>query len=89
MCLALEALNCCQCLGRSPKIAHPRLQLIDRIEKRVQNLIGQLLTNELLPLVVKRDDASLSLFYRYYLDKFAALSLAQALLVDVQDENLL
>ena len=54
---------CCHLWAGAPKT---HLQLLDRVEKRAKNLIGQPLANELLPLSVRRDVASLSLFYRYY-----------------------
>ena len=54
---------CCHVWAGAPKT---HLQLLDRVEKRAKNLIGQPLANELLPLSVRRDVASLSLFYRYY-----------------------
>ena len=54
---------CCHLWAGAPKT---HLQLLDRVEKRVKNLIGQPLANELLPLSVRRDVAFLSLFYRYY-----------------------
>ena len=58
--------HCCHLWAGAPKT---HLQLLDRVEKRVKNLIGQPLANELLPLDVRRDVASLSLFYRYYFDR--------------------
>ena len=54
---------CCHLWAGAPKT---HLHLLDRVEKRAKNLIGQPLANELLPLSVRRDVASLSLFYRYY-----------------------
>ena len=57
---------CCHLWAGAPKT---HLQLLDRVEKRAKNLIGQPLANELLPLSVRRDVASLSLFYRYYFGK--------------------
>lgn len=57
---------CCHIWAGAPKT---HLQLLDRVEKRIKNLIGQPLANELLPLSVRRDVASLSLFYRYYFGK--------------------
>ena len=57
---------CCYLWGGAPK---SHLQLLDRVEKRAKNLMGQQLANELLTLSVRRDVASLSLFYRYYFGK--------------------
>ena len=57
---------CCHLWAGAPKT---HLHLLDRVEKRAKNLIGQPLANELLPLSVRRDVASLSLFYRYYFGK--------------------
>ena len=54
---------CCHLWAGAPKT---HLSLLDRVEKRAKHLIGQPLANELLPLSVRRDVASLSLFYRYY-----------------------
>ena len=58
--------NCCHLWAGAPKT---HLQLLDRVEKRAKNLMGQQLANKLLPLSVGRDVASLSLFYRYYFGK--------------------
>ena len=57
---------CCHLWAGAPKT---HLQLLDRVEKRAKNLIGQPLANELLPLSVRRDVASLSLFFMYYFGK--------------------
>ena len=38
------------------------LNLVDRVEKRAKNLIGQPLANQILPLSARRNVASLSLF---------------------------
>ena len=60
---------CCHLWAGAPKT---HLQLPDRVEKRAKNLMGQQLANKLLPLSVRRlrrDVASLSLFYRYYFGK--------------------
>ena len=54
---------CCHIWAGAPKT---HLTLLDRVERRAKNLIGQQLANELLPLSHRRDVASLSLFYRYY-----------------------
>ena len=54
---------CCHLWAGAPKT---HLRLLDRVEKRAKNLIGQQLSGELQPLSVRRDVASLSLFYRYY-----------------------
>ena len=42
------------------------LSALDRVERRARNLVGHSLAKELQPLSVRRDVASLSLFYRYY-----------------------
>lgn len=42
------------------------LDLLDKIEKRVANLVGPILASSLQPLSHQRDVASLSLFYKYY-----------------------
>ena len=39
--------HCCHLWARAPK---SHLQILDRIEKRARNLMGQQLANELLPL---------------------------------------
>ena len=54
---------CCHLWAGAPKT---HLSLLDRVEKRVKNLVGEDLANQLQPLAVRRDVASLSLFYRYY-----------------------
>ena len=54
---------CCHLWAGAPQT---HLHLLDRVEKRAKNLIGQPLASELLPLSSRRDVASLSLFYRYY-----------------------
>ena len=54
---------CCHLWAGAPKT---HLQLLDRLEKRAKNLMGQQFANKLLPLSVRRDVASLSLFYRYF-----------------------
>ena len=60
---------CCHLWAGAPRT---HLQLLDRVEKRAKNLMGlmgQQLANKLLPLSVRRDVASLSLFCRYYFGK--------------------
>ena len=47
---------CCHLWAGAPK-AH--LSLLDRVEKCVKNLVGEDLTNQLQPLAVRRDVASL------------------------------
>ena len=54
---------CCHLWAGAPKT---HLSLLDRVEKRLKNLTGKKLGAELQPLSVRRDVASLSLFYRYY-----------------------
>ena len=54
---------CCHLWAGAPK---SHLSLLDRVEKRAKNLVGEALANQLQPLKVRRDVASLSLFYRYY-----------------------
>lgn len=54
---------CCHLWAGAP-VTH--LSPLDRVERRVKNLVGQNLCGELQPLSVRRDVASLSLFYRYY-----------------------
>ena len=61
---------CCHLWAGAPK---SHLQLLDRVEKRAKNLMGQQLANELLPLSDRRDVASLSLFYRYYFGKCSSV----------------
>ena len=54
---------CCHLWAGAPRT---HLSILDRVERRVKNLVGQKLCDELQPLSVRRDVASLSLFYRYY-----------------------
>ena len=54
---------CCHLWAGAPKT---HLSLLDRVEKRVKNLVGEDLAKQLQPLAVRRDVASLSVFYRYY-----------------------
>ena len=42
------------------------LSLLDRIQKRVVNIVGPTLATSLQPLSIRRDVASLSLFYKFY-----------------------
>ena len=42
------------------------LNLLDRVQKRIVNLVGSELSANLQPLSHRRDVASLSLFYKYY-----------------------
>ena len=55
--------NCCHLwAGASASV----LSLLDRIQKRVANIIGPELACKLQPLSLRRDVASLSLLYRYF-----------------------
>ena len=55
--------NCCHLwAGASANV----LSLLDRIQKRVANIIGPELACKLQPLSIRRDVASLSLLYRYF-----------------------
>ena len=54
---------CCHLWAGAPQT---HLRPLDRVERRVKNLVGQVLGEQLQPLSVRRDVASLSLFYRYY-----------------------
>ena len=54
---------CCHLWAGAPRT---HLSPLDRVERRVKNLVGQVFSEELQPLSVRRDVASLSLFYRYY-----------------------
>ncbi len=54
---------CCHLWAGASKTC---LSTLDRLERRVKNLVGPQLASELQPLSVRRDVASLSLFYRYY-----------------------
>ena len=54
---------CCHLWAGAPQT---HLNLLERVEKRVKNLMGEKLASKLQPLSVRRDVASLSLFYRYY-----------------------
>ena len=49
---------CCHLWAGAPKT---QLNLLDRVEKRLKNLVGPDLANEIQPLSVRRDVASLSL----------------------------
>ena len=55
---------CSHIWGGAPK-SHG-LDLLDRVQKRVVNLVGPELSAGLHPLSHRRDVASLSLFYKYY-----------------------
>ena len=55
---------CSHIWGGAPK-SHG-LDLLDRVQKRVVNLVGPELSAGLNPLSHRRDVASLSLFYKYY-----------------------
>ena len=57
---------CCHIWAGAPASC---LDLLDKIQKRVVNLVGPILSSSLQPLSHRRDVASLSLFYRYYHDK--------------------
>ena len=54
---------CCHLWAGAPRT---HLYPLDRVERRVKNLVGQDASEKLEPLSVRRDVASLSLFYRYY-----------------------
>ena len=54
---------CCHIWAGAPASC---LDLLDKIQKRVVNLVGPILSSSLQPLFHQRDVASLSLFYRYY-----------------------
>ena len=54
---------CCHIWAGAPASC---LDLLDKIQKRVVNLVGPILSSSLQPLSHRRDVASLSLFYRYY-----------------------
>ena len=54
---------CCHLWAGAPRT---HLNTLDRVERRVKNLVGKQLADELQPLSQRRDVASLSLFYRYY-----------------------
>ena len=54
---------CCHIWPGSPANS---LSLLDKIQKRVINIIGPTLAAKLQPLSLRRDVASLSLFYKYY-----------------------
>lgn len=54
--------HCCHLWAGAPR---SHLNSLNRVERRVRNLVGALAA-ELHPLPVRRDVASLSLFYRYY-----------------------
>lgn len=56
---------CCHLLAGTQKTD----QFLDRVEKRVKLMFGGQFVKELLRLSVKRDEASLSVFYRYFFDK--------------------
>ena len=56
---------CCHLWGGACSDA---LGLIDNIQKRVANIIGPILAASLQPLSIRRDVASLSLFYKCYHD---------------------
>ena len=45
------------------------LDLLDRVQKRVVNLVGSGLSSDFQALSHRRDVASLSLFYKYYYGK--------------------
>ena len=55
--------HCCHLWAGAPR---SHLSALDRVERRVRNLVGHSLAEQLQPLSVRRDVASLSLFYRYY-----------------------
>ena len=54
---------CCHIWGGSSNDA---LSLLDKVQKRILNLVGPALAANLQPLSHRRDVASLSLFYKYY-----------------------
>ena len=54
---------CCHVWAGAPK---RYLDLLDRLQKRVCRMVGPILAGSLEPLALRRNVASLSLFYRYY-----------------------
>ena len=58
---------CCHIWGGAPR--SQGLDLLDRVQKRVVNLVGPELSADLHALSHRRDVASLSLFYKYYYRK--------------------
>ena len=54
---------CCHLWAGAPST---HLSPLDKVERRVKNLVGPKLFQKLQPLSERRDVASLSLFYRYY-----------------------
>ena len=61
---------CCHLWAGAPR---SHLNALDRIQRRVKNLVGPVLAEELQPLSVRRDVASLSLFYRYYFGQCSSM----------------
>ena len=45
------------------------LQLLDKLQKRMNRAVGPSLTDSLEPLSYRRNVASITFFYRYYLDR--------------------
>ena len=58
---------CCHIWGGAPR--SQGVDLLDRVQKRVVNLVGPELSADLHALSHRRDVASLSLFYKYYYRK--------------------
>ncbi len=54
---------CCHIWGGSSNDA---LSLLDKVQKRIVNIVGPALAANLQPLSHRRNVASLSLFYKYY-----------------------
>ena len=54
---------CCHIWAGAPVSV---LNMLDRIQRRVINMVGPKLSSNLQSLSHRRDVASLSLFYRYY-----------------------
>ncbi|XP_065639570.1 uncharacterized protein LOC136072315 [Hydra vulgaris] len=54
---------CCHIWGGSSNDA---LSLLDKVQKRIVNIVGPILAANFQPLSFRRNVASLSLFYKYY-----------------------
>ena len=54
---------CCQVWAGAPSCY---LELLDKLQKRICRIVGPLLAASLEPLAHRRNETSLSLFYRYY-----------------------
>ena len=57
---------CCHVWAGAPSCY---LELLDKLQKRICRIVGPSLAASLEPLVHRRNVASLSLFYRYYLGR--------------------